>query len=222
MMKKLLLTVAIIVAATTAANAQWFIGGNVGFGNNKETATFSSSGLPTEKSTETTNYFSIAPKVGYIFNDKWSAGLAVEFFQNTLKVTETDTPDHKNTLSVFGFAPFVRYNTVNWGRFSLAFEGAVEVQSGSYKDEPKSNDSEKLFALGASIVPVLQFNLSKNIMLESYLNFARIGYSHSKITIELLDNEGKHESKNDDFRFGFDADNAFETGSLNVGFIYKF
>ncbi len=87
-MKKLILSLAIIVIASLSATAQtekgsWLIGGS---------ASFSSSTGSTS--------LSIEPKAGYFFSNNWAAGLGLNF--------TSQSSDGFSTTAIIG-APFIRY-----------------------------------------------------------------------------------------------------------------
>jgi outer membrane protein len=217
-MKKILLSAAMMIAAVSFANAQWFIGGNVGFSTaTNEFELFGDDidmfGDNAEKSTS----FSILPKVGYIFNDQWMVGLGIGYSST---ITETDNVDNsKFTNSVFAVNPFARYTAWCVGDFSLAFQADLGLGFGSMKVDVDNSPKPKTTSIGFNIAPVVQYNLTSSVMLESRLNFASLGYNSLKVDV---DEEGVDAVTNSEFGFGIDADNAFTTGLLNVGFIVKF
>ncbi len=103
-MKKILLTLAFIVAAIVSAHAQFYIGGNLNAKLNKDTKTFT-----------------IAPDVGYSFpNAPFSIACAVEYGGT---IPKDDVYQHSLTLS-----PYVRYDICDIGeRFTLFVDLSSDI-----------------------------------------------------------------------------------------------
>lgn len=209
-MKKILLSAAMMVAAVSFASAQWFVGGNVGFESSKVDGAFINSDDASE--VKTTSY-TIIPKFGYIFNESWMVGLGVGYTNTENKLKMLDGSDQKITENMFIANPYVRYTAWQVGRFSLAFQGDVNVGFGEVKD---GEMKFKTMEYGVNIAPVVQFDLTCNVLLESKFNFASLGYNYSQIKVE------GQKSKASGFNFGANSDNAFTTGDVEVGFIVKF
>lgn len=200
-MKKILLSAAMMIAAVSMASAQqWFVGGSVGFEQRER-------GSWTSGKTETTQY-NITPKFGYIFNESWMVGLGLGYSFSKEK-------DYSKT-NVYGLNPYVRYTAWQLGRFSLAFQGDVIGAMGDQKYDGESGKA-KVRAAAVGISPVVQFDLTCNVMLESRFNFAQIGWDW-----QITEAPDGSKRKNTGFGFGVDADEAFTTGDIEVGFIVKF
>ena len=69
---------------------------------------------------------SIAPEVGYDFNQRWSVGVALGF--EYLKVKDGDS------YNVFTASPYARYKYYNKGILSLFLDGGVGFACGDYED----------------------------------------------------------------------------------------
>lgn len=205
-MKKILLSAAMMVAAVSFASAQWFVGGNVGFSQSNDEFSIDGGDLIANGAKEKTTAFTIMPKFGYIFNENWMVGLGLGY--ESVKV--------KDGAELNGFAvnPYVRYTAWQVGRFSLAFQGDVDVAFGNIKNVYPVK--VKTMSYGINIAPVVQFDLTCNVMLESKFNFASLGYNYTQIKAD------GEKVKNNGFGFGIDTDNAFNTGDIEVGFIVKF
>ena len=81
-MKRVILTIA-LAAFTFAANAQFIIGGNVGFNttggtDNFEANTVAAYDVPLTQ----TNRLTIAPTISYVINDNMQAGLGISYHQD--------------------------------------------------------------------------------------------------------------------------------------------
>ena len=104
-MKKIILfCVAALMAL--AANAQVYIGGQVGF---------------TANSDNKTNALTILPEVGYNFNEHWSVG-------GTIGLVSTKVGDH--SVSRFAFGPYARYTFLEMGPVRLFCDGGFAFLSG--------------------------------------------------------------------------------------------
>lgn len=210
-MKKILLSAALMVAAVSFASAQqWFVGGSAGFMQSKNTLDINQSNIwgstPLNGKVETTRY-TIMPKFGYIFNESWMMGLGLGYAHTTEKdVSKTN---------MFVANPYIRLTAWQLGRFSLAFQGNVQGAMGDQK--PDGGEKTKVYSAGVNIVPVVQFDLSCSVMLESRFNFAQAGWSWTK-----MDYPGGAKRKATGYGIGVDADDAFTTGDIEVGFIVKF
>ena len=100
-MKKLFLVLALAFAGIFTANAQVWVGGGLGANIQK-------------------NYknLSIAPEVGYAFNEHWqvAVGASYGFTQTKVEVLEHIVTTNTNELAL---QPYVRYVATSIGKFSL-------------------------------------------------------------------------------------------------------
>ena len=118
-MKKIMMVLlAAVVCFTAAGNASaqdkgLWIGGKLGYWHDK------TKGVKTDS-------FSIAPEVGYDFNQRWSVGVALGF--EYLKVKDGDS------YNVFTASPYARYKYYNKGILSLFLDGGVGFACGDYED----------------------------------------------------------------------------------------
>lgn len=142
-MKKVFLTLALLVC-TMVANAQFYIGGGLGFWSNDDA--------------DKTAY-SINPDVGYVFNEKLSAGIALGY-----EFLDQD----KLEMSGFSVNPYVRYTFFRSGAFSLFADGAFELAT----IEPDEGDSETAWGIG--IKPGLAVALSPKFSAVAHVGF--LGY----------------------------------------------
>ena len=138
-MKKLSLFVAVMLLPV-AISAQVIIGGALdfsAFGGKTVTTTEDFDGI-----TKDPTYFSfgIAPKVGYVINDKWEVGLGINlgyrqemnYFTATNEEGDTQEAlkDYKNSQFKWAIEPYARYCLVDVNGFGVWIEGLVSL--GSY------------------------------------------------------------------------------------------
>jgi len=129
-MKKIFM-MAVMAVAALSANAQVWVGGEVGFNTN--TNTVKVSGISSDK---TTNYFVIAPEVGYNLNEKWAVAMKLGFnhSDNNAEITELVNSSYDLNLrstatNAFSINPYVRYTFVKAGNFSFFADGGVGYAS---------------------------------------------------------------------------------------------
>lgn len=106
-MKKLLLTLVLVISSLTAG-AQVYLGGEVGLWrdwNNNETT------------------FALQPEIGYQFSDKWAAGLQIGYAHHY-------NDDAK--INAFNFSPYARY-TVGKSVLSVLLLTEVSASAASRK-----------------------------------------------------------------------------------------
>ena len=208
-MKKVFLTLA-AVAAFSIANAQFFIGGSLGFSTQSGTSTStyttnygsSTTTLTYEEKSPSYSVFSFGTKLGYYFNDsKWAVGLRLGI--NHFHETEYDyydygqpTPDkaepqnYIRTIGTeFGIAPFVRYHFADWNDFSLFAELSTGVMFGNSEIIPTINGNEEayrkgpqIFAFSINIMPGVAYRINDNIQLEATLDLFGLNYMYGKST----------------------------------------
>ncbi|MBQ7452502.1 MAG: porin family protein [Prevotella sp.] len=151
-MKKILM-VSVMAAAAVSANAQWYIGGQLGLDFNKA-----------NKDADSQMTFSIAPEVGYNINENWAVGAQVGFsMANKLKEdgkitydahgipTGVTDPTYDATGTSFFIAPYARYTFAKSGNVSFFVDGGIGFATANYDiDDPyeKYNESGTIFHIG--------------------------------------------------------------------------
>jgi hypothetical protein len=229
-MKKVYL-ILVIATIVVNANAQWFLGGNIGLHVSSIADTRESAKLTPSQSSIG---FSIAPKFGYYFNEKLAIGLDLAVGPTFAKKTEIF--DHvpwlgtyKETSIHWRFSPFIRYSVFNYKKFSLILEGSIGAGATHGSREiiqtPEFilplKEKYSIISVGIfNVVPALSYKLTDHLQLEAQLNFLNLGYN---IDIYGFDGNGsgvtalKH-----DFNIGINSKSVFVVSQLTVGAIYKF
>ena len=204
-MKKLFITIA-FVAATMFASAQFFVGGNLGLD-------FGSAKLESTKVASTFG-FTIAPGVGYMFNDNMGVGVDILFSSD--KVTNKVTDAWTKTTN-FGIEPYFRYVFAEVDNFK--FYADARFNYNREKDSAKDDDGhgDKTTDLGINIVPGMQYNFTDNISMVARLNVLRLGWNMS--TLETYDPVDDKNVKYKTSGFGLGIN---ENTPLMVGFVYTF
>ena len=102
-MKKVLLSVTLVLVTFVSANAQFYLGGTVGFESNSELNPKSS--------------FWVAPEAGYYINKKFDVGLEFGFAKGKQQ------NDVKSSL--WSIASYARYSFYQLGKFEALIKGSV-------------------------------------------------------------------------------------------------
>lgn len=134
-MKKIF-AVALMAMMTLAANAQVFVGGAVNYSSGKAL-----------KGSKSVNTFTLAPEVGYNFNENWTAGLTINF---------TSEDDGDQTSTATGLGVYGRYNYLKSGIATLFVEAGVGYTA-------YNHDCGSVFSLG--LRPGLSVALSDRLSL---------------------------------------------------------
>ena len=130
-MKKFLLT-AVVAVFALAANAQVWIGGSLGASTSKD----SYKGLD-----NTTNEVTIAPTIGYTYDDNWDFVLEIGYAHG----------EDGATTNSFGISPYARYKFVKAGNFKAFLDGGFSYANVHFKgDDDNANlkmDSDISFGI---------------------------------------------------------------------------
>lgn len=194
-MKKIVLTSLLAVFAAASANAaDYFVGGAVSLNLNDEH----------------TNVMGIAPEVGWKYNDNWDFGIGAGFMYNRdSDLVDTDRYE-------YGVDLFARYKVAQWGNFKLLLKGTVGADFATYSSDMDAIDGETSIALGASIAPMVTYDVSEAFTLYANLNFMGIsaGYTFENEDLKI----------DDSWNIGLfgDSANVLNTGSFKIGFLYNF
>ena len=203
--------VASLLFCTGNASAQDYIGGSFSFAGASNHA--SSSGA---NQTTTTTTISIAPDFGWYFGDKWAFGLRpwVAFSYSGNSGTNV------KALSL-EINPYARYLLFDYNRFGLWAEASPEIgfqKSWHLANSVGWESDSYLVRYEIRLLPVLTYQLTDHISLESRLNLFSLAMA------------GSHTTGNDGVSFnsltyGLSASTKDVTGTLSdisIGFLYKF
>lgn len=194
-MKKLFLSL-IVAVCSLAANAQVYVGGQVGLWRNTDANHTS---------------FNLAPELGYKLSNQWDLGLSIGFAH-----------DYNKGLKLNGFEvdPYVRYTVAKAGPVSFFLDGGFGFATAKAKKGDRKSDSYNMWQIG--IKPGVKVSLSKKVDFIASMGF--LGYRDNddvKVTgIDAIDDifEDASPSVYGEKGFGFD----FSTSNLKFGLIYNF
>jgi hypothetical protein len=207
-MKKVILSVAVAILGIVSVNAQFYIGGSLGY---------SSSTTKPEKGDKVTSYsYSIAPAVGYRFNDKLDLGIFVSVQNSaskTLMLLAGESIVPKTQTHSFTIAPYLRYSLFKFHKFNVLesatiFAGKTETEIETHFITVNVTEA-KYISWGANIYPTVIYDLSNKVALFSNLNFLKFGFMQTNI---------KDGDTTTDFGFAFNADDILPA----IGIMYKF
>jgi hypothetical protein len=219
-MKKVIISFVVLVTAICSSNAQVFIGGELGLkfsgGNTKNGSTTIDS--------PTTFGIRFSPKVGFYLNDKFAIGgevlLGTSIYNDKAVTNETT-----DTEVEWGIAPFVRYSVLEFGKFSVLFEGTAGLYGTSSKSKTGNTtvDLPSTLSVGLIVAPLLSYELTEKISLEMELDFLSLGIVSTTQTTKV---SGSSDIKRNNTYFGVGADSNnvlnSDLGAVTIGFIYKF
>lgn len=240
---KRFLIVLVFVATGLVANAQFFVGGSIGFshGAGYSEGTFAINGVvdPDYDDLEyfpRTTTFSIAPTVGMMFSDRMGFGASIGFRQEITKTctdVEKEEFDNKVGLSEFAFTPFFRYVFGDFGKIKLYADAKIPLAFASskrtYKDIEEDKEitveekGPKGFEIGFYIQPAFTYQFNEHISFNAELGLLSLGWYQTKLSHvdeeEILGDEFKSEyvEKNSEFGFGINGRVPVE-----FGFVYTF
>ena len=192
-MKKILLTSLLAVFAVSGAQAaDFFVGGGASL-NMDDTHS---------------NVIGISPEVGWKYNDNWDFGLGLGLNYNR--------DDADNGRYFYNVNAFTRYKLAQFGNFKLLLRGDVGAGFITLASENEALDGETAAMLSLSIAPMVTYDVSESFTLYANLNFLGVTANYQ------FENEKMGMQKS--WWFGAFADSAdvFDTGALQIGFLYNF
>lgn len=150
-MKKIILT-AIVAVASLGANAQIWVGGQLGFNYEK-------------KGDAKATTVAFAPEVGYTLSDKLDIAIALR--------EELVAPDGGDNLNSFSVNPYARYTFYQTGKVGFFIDGGFSIGAA---DIPASDDNATTWGIG--IRPGVKFAASDKVTLVASLG--GLGYQQAK------------------------------------------
>ena len=152
-MKKIMMTLAAVCVAATM-NAQWYIGGGVGYTNNKI-----SNGVVDQK----TSTFKLLPEIGYNLDENWTVGAQLGY---------SYSKDNGVKTNGFEVSPYLRRNIVKWEKVNLFCDlglGYAYTKTGDVK----------VNAFSVGLYPGVAVNLNEKISFVTKIG--ALSWTHAKI-----------------------------------------
>ena len=180
---KLFMLFSMLTMVTIGVNAQYYVGGSVGFTTTK---------LSRGGSDKSGSSFKILPEFGYKMDEKISFGVQLGYSHGYASFGSLTASDIKNSLSnlvsiygdisdddvkmnSFTIAPYIRYNFVEFGPAKLFVEGSIGYShiktdglpsikvSGSGSSGSLSNAEAKLNAFEIAVRPGISVDINKSL-----------------------------------------------------------
>ncbi|MBR3513496.1 MAG: outer membrane beta-barrel protein [Bacteroidaceae bacterium] len=149
-MKKFLMMAALVLAAASA-NAQTWIGGNLGYN-------YSDNGFGTKRTD-----ISISPEIGFSITDKWDFAVNLDYTMGKVK--------NGATIHEFVVNPYARYTFAKSGIASFFVDGGISVGAHKVKD---GGDADAIF--GIAFQPGIALHVSDRVSLVTKIG--SLGYRH--------------------------------------------
>lgn len=198
-MKKILLT-ALVAVASLAANAQVWVGGELGFNAGKTSYDGDKWGAGAK--------FNFIPEIGYTINDKFDIALAIglshgnyngDVYYGTQNLELTDDAPfgllgndyNKNALKV---NPYVRYKFAKTGDFTFFVDGGFSYSRIHYS-HAMVGDKNNATQWGLGFKPGLAYNLSEKVSIVAHVG--ELSYNFFKMG----------DLKNNEFNMGVNGNN---------------
>lgn len=213
-MKKIFLTIA-LAAMTFSANAQFFVGGEIGLsttgGNTK--ATFNGQTQTVKNGGVTT--ITIAPELGYQFSEKFLVGASLGVAPTINTTYTVDNTATKTTTVSWLINPYARYRLAALGNFGVWAQGGLTI--GGLKHDENTSD----FVFNIGVLPVLTYSINEHFTLLTRLNVFSLNFTSSTTTTKY---EGGNTKVNTNtFNIGASTNNVIGTlGGITLGCVYSF
>lgn len=156
-MKKIILALAIVFAAASVANAQYYVGGSAALGFNSSSAVIG-----------------INPDLGYKLNEKMSVGACLSLGNAGLVLGSTES--FLGDAFAFGVQPYIRYSFFELGPVHVIADGYATLAAGGYHyyDMGDNLHTGTRFLYGLGAKAGLSFDLTDNWTIVSYFGDASL------------------------------------------------
>lgn len=189
-MKKMILA-ALVAVASLSANAQVWVGGEVGFSAGKTTNNGTKFGSGAD--------FNLIPEIGYTLNDKFDIAVAIGIAHNNgngKAYAGSKGYDAYGMVlddvnrNAFTLNPYVRYKFANAGDFTFFVDGGF-----SYTMIHYSGNDDNANQWGLGFKPGIAYNISDKVSLVAHIG--RLDYNFFK----------QGDIKNNEFNMGVSGNN---------------
>lgn len=148
-MKKILMTFAVALIAV-AANAQVYVGGNLGIASSKINGG------------DNVTTYKVLPEIGYGINKNWAIGTTIGFGKGTPVEIEGESRNY------FAIAPYARYTFVHSKYVNVFVDGGF----GYAHYNGKENDGISTNAWAVGLQPGVAVNLNSKVSFVAHVGFA--------------------------------------------------
>lgn len=214
-MKKIITFLFLAFAISRVSFAQHYIGGSFSLSGTTSQTTLSG----TRHSSSTS--FTVSPDFGWFFGERWAVG-----FRSSVGFGSSASSRGDKTSSFsLGIEPYARYRMLDFHRFGLWAEAGPTFRyqrtRGQYPDAESGSAEQRkshLSMYGVQLLPVLTYQLSQRISLESRLDL----FSFFLTGVHSFGSDG---SIQDSYSYGLKAttQDVMDTlDDISIGFIYRF
>lgn len=162
-MKKFFIAAVMTVVALTA-NAQVWVGGELGFSTNKNAY----DGEKINSNTE----FTFAPEVGFNISENFDVALKLAYGYTESASNKIMGETFKGSTNAFSINPYVRYTFAKSGNFSAFVDGGVGYTTIHY-----NGNKDNVNAVGVALNPGIAYAISPKVSLVAHIG--EVGYDHT-------------------------------------------
>lgn len=178
-MKKIFLLAA-LAAFSVAANAQFWMGGNMTLVTDK-----ASLGDYDESNTS----FGIAPEMGYDFGDRWSVAMSIGYSHDGDYTLNYYGQTLRGASNMFTINPYVRYKFVHRGNFCFFLDGGLDYSTRHINGT--SDLVGNMNSVGISFRPGISYAISPRVGLVAHMG--ELGYAHDWMDVKTIDDTIMHD-----------------------------
>lgn len=247
MKRLIILTISALIGLN--ANAQIFVGGSIGYQYDKLGSTTENKLLTASLQAANPQYtgsvnhgFNITPKVGYRFNDKWAAGVGLEYAPTFINYS-TEDPQLEEIMTYrkqrqdnINLAFFGRYTIWGINGFNICLQGELmggyihskmtrpTVERALLTDVLTPNEVSHGFTVGVTLFPMLTYDITKHLSVIAEFNILGVSYSFTKLftTSSLARIEDEEKSATATQSRNLISLNLNSKASLKFGIEYRF
>lgn len=174
-------TLAFVAMLAMTANAQVFVGGEMGLSTNKTT-------VDGDKLSSGTT-FTLAPMIGYELDNEWAVAVRLGYGYDSNSTYTFGDVKLTGTTNTFTINPFVRYKFVRKGNFFAYIDGGVKFSS---VHNNGVDDNLNQFRVGLN--PGIGYKIAKNVSLTASLGDLSYAYTwrdevkNNAFNLSLTDN----------------------------------
>lgn len=152
--------IAVMAVAAISANAQYYVGGSLGYNSTK-----AKTEIAGQSADNTVSAFSIAPEFGYNLDDNLAVGI---------KLGYANADGKKNTWSI---NPYLRYTYAKAGNFSAFVDGGIAYQTEHVNGEKNWGNTN---TFGIAINPGFSYAVSEKVSLVAHIGDLSYAFGSKK------------------------------------------
>ncbi|MCM1079476.1 MAG: porin family protein [Bacteroidales bacterium] len=198
-MKKIFM-IAVMAVAALSANAQIWVGGNLGFNTQKATVKVDNVSVD-----NTSTSFSIAPEIGYNLNDDWAVAVRLGYEHNPSFAMSIGDESFSGRTNSFEINPYVRYKVVKTGKFYAFIDGGLAFGTTHVNGTSDYMDNINAFRIGFN--PGVAYNVTPKVTLVAHIGDLSYTTAWTKVK------DGREEAKISSNAFNLNLTNSISFGA---------